>query len=180
MGRVSASLQLNYPTEVVFEVATRIGDLRNWLPEVVDARLLDPTMTQGSRVWLRMGPATGNAEITGSVKQYRPPTALAIGGSAGPLTIDVRTRLEQIDAAKTRIFLEIEVHAPPLLGFIAREAERRINAELYPSLERLKALVEAEVNPPAPAAEPGAGEPVAEPETAEPAETPPPSGTPEA
>lgn len=156
MGRVSASLQLNYPAEVVFSVATRIGDLRNWLPEVVDARLLDPTLTQGSRVWLRMGPATGNAEITGSVKQYRPPTALAIGGSAGPLTIDVRTRLEQLDAAKTRIFLEIEVHAPPLLGFIAREAERRINAELYPSLERLKALVEAEVNPPAPATEPEA------------------------
>jgi hypothetical protein len=44
----------------------------------------------------------------------------------------------------TRIVLEIEVGAPPLMGFIAREAERRINAELAPSLERLRALIEAE------------------------------------
>jgi hypothetical protein len=39
------------------------------------------------------------------------------------------------------------IGAPPLLGFIGREAERRINAELPASLERLRTLVEAEPAP---------------------------------
>ncbi|HEY3335988.1 MAG TPA: SRPBCC family protein [Candidatus Limnocylindrales bacterium] len=144
MGRVSASLQLPYPVERVFGVATRIADLPRWLPDVSAAELLDPEMTVGSRVRLRMGAAAGNAEVIGTVKQYRPPNILAIGGSAGPLSIDVRTRLEGVSATVTRIVLEIEVGAPPLLGFVAREAERRINAELAGSLERLRALIEAE------------------------------------
>jgi hypothetical protein len=147
MGRVSASLQLPYPVERVFAVATRIGDLPTWLPEVTAAELLDPELRVGSRVRLRMGPAAGNAEIIGTVKQYRPPSILAIGGLAGPLTIDVRTRLEGVSASVTRIVLEIEVGAPPLMGFIAREAERRINAELAGALERLRALIEAEPAP---------------------------------
>ena len=147
MGRVSASLQLAYPVETVFAVATRIPDLPRWLPEVVAADLLDPDLTVGSRVRLRMGSATGNAEVVGTVKQYRPPNILAIGGSAGPLSIDVRTRLEGVSASVTRIVLEIEVVAPPLLGFVAREAERRINAELAGSLERLRGLIEAETAP---------------------------------
>ena len=144
MGRVSASLQLPYPVETVFVVATRIGDLPRWLPEVVAAELLDAELTVGSRVRLRMGSAAGNSEVVGTVKQYRPPNILAIGGSAGPLSIDVRTRLEGVSETVTRIVLEIEVHAPPLLGFVAREAERRINAELAGSLERLRGLIEAE------------------------------------
>ena len=144
MGRVSASLQLPYPVETVFGVATRIADLPRWLPEVTAAELLDPELRVGSRVRLRMGAAAGNTEVVGTVKQYRPPSILALGGSAGPLTIDVRTRLEGVSASVTRIVLEIEVGAPPLMGFIAREAERRINAELAPSLERLRGLIEAE------------------------------------
>ena len=147
MGRVSASLQLPYPVETVFGVATRIADLPRWLPEVIAAELLDAELTVGSRVRLRMGAAAGNSEIVGTVKQYRPPNILAIGGSAGPLSIDVRTRLEGVGETITRIVLEIEVHAPPLLGFVAREAERRINAELAGSLERLRALIEAETAP---------------------------------
>jgi uncharacterized protein YndB with AHSA1/START domain len=147
MGRVSASLQLAYPVETVFGVATRIADLPRWLPEVVASDLLDPELTVGSRVRLRMGAAAGNAEVIGTVKQYRPPNILAIGGSAGPLSIDVRTRLEGVSASVTRIVLEIEVHAPPLLGFVAREAERRINAELAGSLERLRGLIEADTAP---------------------------------
>jgi hypothetical protein len=147
MGRVSASLQLPYAVETVFGVATRIADLPRWLPEVIAAELLDTELAVGSRVRLRMGAAAGNSEIVGTVKQFRPPNILAIGGSAGPLSIDVRTRLEGVSETGTRIVLEIEVHAPPLLGFVAREAERRINAELAGSLERLRALIEAETAP---------------------------------
>jgi hypothetical protein len=143
MGKVGASLQLPYPPEVVYRVATRIPDLPKWLPEVVDAELLDETLALGSRVRLRMGPAAGGVEVTGTVKQLRPPTITAIGGSAGPLSIDVRTRLESVGTG-TRVVLEIEVGSPPLLGVIAREAARRINAELPAALERFKALVEAE------------------------------------
>ena len=82
--------------------------------------------------------------VTGTVKQLRPPSIVAIGGSAGPLSIDVRTRLDSAGPTSTRVVLEIEIHAPPLMGFIAREAERRINAELFGALGRFKALVEAE------------------------------------
>lgn len=143
MGRVGASLQLPYPPETVFRVATRIEDLPRWLPEVVGAELLDAPLALGSRVRLRMGPAAGNVEVTGTVRQLRPPTITAIGGSAGPLSIEVRTRLEGAGGG-TRVTLEIEIGSPPLLGFIAREAERRINAELPSALERFKALVAAE------------------------------------
>ena len=34
MGKVGASLQLAYPAETVYRVATRIEDLPRWLPEV--------------------------------------------------------------------------------------------------------------------------------------------------
>ncbi|MFL5756288.1 MAG: SRPBCC family protein [Chloroflexota bacterium] len=147
MGRVSASLQLAYPVDRVFAVATRIETLPEWLPEVAAAQLVDPTLSVGSRVRLRMGAAAGHTEIVGTVKQYRPPNILAIGGSAGPLSIDVRTRLDPVNEAVTRIVLEIEISAPPLMGFIGREAERRINAELHPSLERLRGLLDAEAQP---------------------------------
>ena len=144
MGKVGASLQLPYPAETVYRVATRIEDLPRWLPQVVEAELLDSTLTVGSRVRLQMGAAAGGSVVTGTVKQLRPPSIVAIGGSAGPLSIDVRTRLDSAGPTSTRVVLEIEIHAPPLMGFIGREAERRINAELFGALERFKALVEAE------------------------------------
>ena len=144
MGRVGASLQLPYPPETIYRVATRIEDLPRWLPEVAGAELLDPSLAVGSRVRLRMGPAAGGAVVTGTVRQLQPPSVVAIGGSAGPLSIDVRTRLEPGGPGATRVVLEIEIGSPPLLGFIAREAERRINAELPAALERFRALVEAE------------------------------------
>jgi hypothetical protein len=161
MGRVGASLQVPYPAEAVFRVATRVEALPLWLPEVVAAERLDPTFTVGSRIRLKMGPAAAGAELIGTVRQMRAPSILAIGGSAGPLTVDVRTRLDAVAADATRIVLEIEITASPLLGFIAREAERRINAELMGSLERLRALIEADIAGPAatvasgPVAEPG-------------------------
>jgi uncharacterized protein YndB with AHSA1/START domain len=144
VGKVSAAIRLDAPAATVWRVATRIADLPRWLPEVASAQLLDADLATGSRVRLLMTPAVGNAEIVGTVKQLHPPTHLGIGGSAGPLSVDVRTRLEPDGQAATRVVLEIAVGAPPLLGFIAREAERRINGELPASLERFRALVAAE------------------------------------
>jgi hypothetical protein len=71
------------------------------------------------------------------------PALLAIGGSGGPLRVNVRTRLAP-NGSGTRLALEIEVGASPLLGFIVREAERRIGAELPGALERFRALLAAE------------------------------------
>ena len=78
--------------------------------------------------------------------------ALVIGGSGGPLSVEVRTRLDPIGSDQTRIALEIDLSTSPLLGFVAREAERRINAELPASLERFRALLDAEEGMPAPSA----------------------------
>lgn len=144
MGRVGSSLQVPFSPETVFRVATRVETLPTWLPEVVAAELLDPAFTVGSRIRLKMGPAAAGAELIGTVRQMRAPSILAINGSAGPLTIDVRSRFDAVNDTATRIVLEIEIHASPLLGFIAREAERRINAELMGSLERLRALIVAD------------------------------------
>src|SRR5512132_893592 len=93
MGRVSAAIDLAYPVDRVFRVATRAADLPRWLPEVVSAELLDSPLATGSRVRLRLGPSTGNAEITGVVQQMRPPDLLEITGAGGPLTVTVRTTL---------------------------------------------------------------------------------------
>ena len=144
MGKVSATIELPYAIDDVFRVATRVEDLRRWLPEVADAELLDPALVTGARVRLRLGPGTGNAVITGTVGELRPPTLLAIAGSGGPLSIKVRTMLAPQEPGATRVSLQVELSAPPFLGFIAKEAERRINAELPAALERLRALLEAE------------------------------------
>jgi len=152
MGRVTSTIDLPYPADVVFRVATRVPDMPRWMPEVVDAELLDPTLVQGSRIRLRLGPGTGNAELTGTVKRVQPPTLLEIGGSGGPLTVTVRTVLAAQGPATTRATVELEIKTPALLGFIAREAERRVQAELPAALERLRALLDAE-----PDAAPAAG-----------------------
>jgi uncharacterized protein YndB with AHSA1/START domain len=144
MSRVSASLELPYPAERVFEVATRIDDLPRWLPEVTVASLLDTPLALGSRVRLKLSSAAAGAEVTGTVRQLRPPSMLVIAGAGGPLAVEVRTRLDPVgdDGLSTRIALEIDLTTSPLLGFIAREAERRINAELPAALDRFRHLVE--------------------------------------
>jgi uncharacterized protein YndB with AHSA1/START domain len=144
MGRVGASLQLPYPPDRVFDAAARIDDLPRWLPEVTDATLLDPPLAPGSRIRLQLSAAAAGASVEGTVRQLRPPSIFAIGGSGGPLTVEVRTRLDAVGEEATRISLEIDLSAPPLLGFVAREAERRINAELPAALQRLRALIEAD------------------------------------
>jgi uncharacterized protein YndB with AHSA1/START domain len=144
MGRVGASLELPYPPDRVFRVATRIEDLPRWLPEVVEATLLDAPLAAGSRVRLRLGAAAAGAEVEGAVRELHPPSLLSIAGSGGPLKIEVRTRLSHVGAGSTRIALEIHVTTSPMLGFIGREAERRINAGLPGALERFRALVEAD------------------------------------
>jgi uncharacterized protein YndB with AHSA1/START domain len=141
MGRVTASIDLPYAADDIFRVATRVEDMPRWLPEVVDAELLDPALVAGARIRLRLGPGTGNAEITGTVAELRPPTLIEIAGSGGPLSVKVWTVLEPRGPAATRVSLELELSTPPFLGFIAKEAERRINAELPASLERFRTLM---------------------------------------
>jgi uncharacterized protein YndB with AHSA1/START domain len=143
MGKVTAAIELPYAIDDVFRVATRVEDMPRWLPEVVAAELLDPALVAGARIRLRLGPGTGNAEITGTIAELRPPTLLEITGSGGPLSIKVWTVLEPRGTA-TRVSLELELSTPPFLGFIAKEAERRINAELPASLERFRSLMEAD------------------------------------
>ncbi len=144
MGTITTAVELPYPAGDVFRVATRIPDLPRWLPEVVEAELLDPGLRAGSRVRLRLGPATGGAEITGTVKEFREPVSLVIAGSGGPLKVDVRVLLAALDAGTTRITLELDLSAPPFLGFIVKEAERRIGTELPGAMERFRALMDAE------------------------------------
>ena len=144
MGRVGASLEIPYPPEDAFRVATRIEELPRWLPEVVHAILLDPPLSTGSRVRLKLSSAAAGTEVVGTVRQLRPPSALVIGGSGGPLTVEVRARFDPVGTNATRIALEIELTTSPLFGFIGREAERRINAEIPASLQRFRAILDAE------------------------------------
>jgi len=144
MGRVNAAIDLPYSADRIWQVATRVELMPLWLPEVVEAELLDPWLREGSRIRLRLGPGTGNAEITGTVMACREPEAFEIAGSGGPLGVKVWTVLEAVGPASTRVSLKVEISTPPFLGFIAKEAERRINAELPASLERFRALMEAE------------------------------------
>jgi uncharacterized protein YndB with AHSA1/START domain len=144
MGRVTAAIDLPFPADRIWQVATRIEAMPRWLPEVVEAELLDPWLREGSRIRLRLGPGTGNAEITGTVTACREPEAFEIAGSGGPLGVRVWTTLTAAGPGVTRVSLELQVSTPPFLGFIAKEAERRIKAELPASLERFRALMEAE------------------------------------
>jgi hypothetical protein len=137
-------------------MAASVADLARWLPDVADAELLDAELAPGSRVRLRLSGAAGGVVITGTVRQLRAPSVLAIGGSGGPLTVEVRTWVQPVGDAATRISLEFDLSAAPMFGFVAREAERRINAELPAALERLRGLLDEQ----AASGEPGrAGEP---------------------
>jgi uncharacterized protein YndB with AHSA1/START domain len=144
MGRVNAAIDLPYPAERVWRVATRVEDMPRWLPEVVAAELLDPRLERGARIRLRLGPATGNAEITGTVERMEPAHLLEVAGSGGPLGVGVRTLLEADGPEATRVTLELDITTPPFLGFIGKEAERRINAELPAALGRFRELMDAE------------------------------------
>jgi uncharacterized membrane protein len=144
MGNVTAAIDLPFAADRIWRVATRVEDMPRWLPEVVEAELLDPWLKAGARIRLRLGPGTGNAEITGTVAECREPELLQISGSGGPRGVKVWTTLKAAGPDRTTVKLELEIRTPPFLGFIAKEAERRINAELPASLERFRALMEAE------------------------------------
>jgi uncharacterized protein YndB with AHSA1/START domain len=144
MSRIAATVELPFPAERVFRVATRVPDLPRWLPEVIEAQLVDPELTSGARIRLRMGPGAANAVLTGTVQELRAPDLLVLTGSGGPVGVTVRVTLEALGPEATRVQLGVEVSTPPFLGFIAKEAERRITAELPGSMERFAELVRAE------------------------------------
>jgi uncharacterized protein YndB with AHSA1/START domain len=142
--RVAASVELSHPIDRVFRVATRVPDLPKWLPEVVEAQLLDPVLAAGSRIRLRMGDGAGGLVILGTARAYRAPELLEITGKGGPVGFDVRVQLTAITPESTRISLEVTVSTPPFLGFIGKEAERRIGEALPGSLARFRGLLDAE------------------------------------
>jgi uncharacterized protein YndB with AHSA1/START domain len=144
LGKISASVALPYPPELVFRVATRVEDLPRWMPEVVSAELLDPTLAVGSRVRLRLSSAAAGAEVVAAVTQLVPPSRLVMSGSGGPLGVTVAVSLRKSSADGTEATVEVELTTPPFLGFVAREAERTLDAGLPGALERLRALIEAE------------------------------------
>lgn len=144
MGRISASVALPYPPELVFRVATRIADLPRWMPEVVSAELLDPTLAVGSRVRLRLSSAAAGAEVVAAVTQLTPPARLVLSGSGGPLGVTVSVSLRATAGGGSEATVDVELTTPPFLGFVAREAERKLDAGLPGALERLRALIEAE------------------------------------
>ncbi len=144
MGRVSASVALPYPPDRVWRVATRVADLPKWMPEVVGAEQLDPLLAVGSRARLKLSAAAAGAEITAAISELAPPTRLVMTGSGGPLGMAVRVSLRAADGGGTEATVEVDLDTPPFLGFIAHEAERRLQAGLPGSLERLRALIEVE------------------------------------
>lgn len=146
MGRVGASLELPWPATRVFAVASRVEALPSWFPEVAEAELVDAPLHAGSRVRLVLGPGAGGAEVTGTVRELHEPSLVAIAGSGGPLRIVVRTTLTPAPSG-CRVATDVEVTAPPLLGFVGREAERRIATELPAALQRLRELIAAEAEP---------------------------------
>jgi len=143
MGRIGASVSLPYPPERVWRVATRIEDLPRWMPEVVDAELLDPPLALGSRARLRLSAAVANAEVTASVTELVEARRLVMSGSGGPLGVVVRVALRPSPAG-TDATVDVDLTTPPFLGFIAKEVESRLGAGLPGALQRLRELIEAE------------------------------------
>jgi len=144
MGRIGASVALPYPPELVFRVATRVENLPRWMPEVVSAELLDSPLVLGSRVRIRLSQAVAGAEVVASVRQLVPASRLVMTGSGGPLGVTVGVALRETMPGGTDATVELDLATPPLLGFLVREVEQRLQAGLPGALERLRALIEAE------------------------------------
>ena len=143
MGRISSSVLLPYPAARVWAVATSISDLPKWMPEVVDARLLDPTLVAGARAWLKLSAGAAGAEVSGTIRVLDVPHRLEFAGSGGPIGVTVKVTLREDAPGATSASVEIQLDTPPFLGFIANEAEHRMQAGLPEALERLRALIEA-------------------------------------
>jgi uncharacterized protein YndB with AHSA1/START domain len=144
VGRIVASLDLPHPIERVFRSALRVEDLPRWMPEVVAAELLDPVLATGARVKLRLSAAAAGAEVLGTISVLEPPRRLVITGAGGPIGVRVSVRLRETSPGATHADLEVDLDTPPFLGFVTREAERRIEAGLPEALVRLRALIDAE------------------------------------
>ncbi len=144
MGHISASVVLPYPPGRVWRVATRVEDLPKWMPEIVGAELLDAPLAVGSRARLRLSAAAAGAEVAVSVTQLVPASRLVMAGSGGPMGVTVRVALSETAPGDTQATVEVDLQTPPFLGFLAREAESRLQAGLPGALERLRALIEAE------------------------------------
>jgi hypothetical protein len=114
------------------------------MPEVVAAELLDPVLATGARVKLRLSAAAAGAEVLGTISVLEPPRRLVITGAGGPIGVRVSVRLRETSPGATHADLEVDLDTPPFLGFVTREAERRIEAGLPEALVRLRALIDAE------------------------------------
>ncbi len=143
MGRIEATAALPFPPDLVWRVATRVADLPRWMPEVVEAELIDSPLAAGSRARLRLSGAVAGAVITATVRQCVAPSLLELSGTGGPLGVVVRVSL-RATATGTQASVEVELDTPPLLGFVSGEVERRLRTGLPGALARLQALIEAE------------------------------------
>ncbi len=144
MGRISATASIPCPPDRVWRVATRVEDLPRWMPEVVEAALLDRPLAVGSRARLRLSPAAAGAEVGATVGELDPPRRLVLSGSGGPVGVTVSVTLRAAGAGATEATVEVDLDTPPFLGFVGREAEARLRAGLPGALERLRALIDAE------------------------------------
>ena len=137
-------LQIPYPPEPVFPWPRASRICPDGSQEVVRRpcsirRSLGPRAPQAV--------SAAGAEFVGTVR--RSPLGAGNRGSGGPRG----SRCARLDpSARMRPDpLEIDLSTSPLFGFIAREAERRINAELPASLD-VRAMLEAEEGAPSPQA----------------------------
>ena len=146
MGRVTAAIDLPFPADSCSASprasrTCRAGCPRSWRRSCSTRR-----SREGSRIRLRLGPGDGQrgdhrdrASSCREPERARDRRDRRAARRHGP--DDARRRRGRRRRGSS---LELEISTPPFLGFIAKEAERRINAELPASLERFRALLEAE------------------------------------
>jgi hypothetical protein len=141
----STSIDIDRPTDQVFAYVTDPTTFHEWQQGVVSGGIEEPGIaTVGSHC--RMVRRIGGADrpSTSVVTKMDPPTGWAVHGIDGPIRARVDVAVEALDAARSRVRIDVEFEGSGIGKLLVPLVVRRQAAKEMPAnLQRLKDRLES-------------------------------------
>ena len=140
MIRVERAIEIERSASEVFDRLTRIEDLPQWQPAILEAALESPPpIAAGSRIRLVADVAGQRTVAHGTVTRLERPGRLALDATAGPAVVRAVVTITPTGDASCRVGLVSTVQLGGLLRFVEGVARSRIEAgapEMAASVKR--------------------------------------------
>lgn len=159
MIRVERSIEVERSAAEVFERLTRIEDLPQWEPAIVEAALeTPPPVGAGSRVRIVVDVANARTTATGTVTEFERPRRIAIVAHAGGAELEGDVTVTPRGDAASTVALTTSIKLGGLLRFVEGMVRSRIEAGAPELAASVKAWLERD-DPQGPGpADPDAGQ----------------------